>query len=255
VPCPFIVPARSATRWLTAAAVALLCGACGAGGDELSYDSDGVARGVLDLVPHNTEWARSIEPDAVLYRIELRPESPTATAPSSVLYNYYSPGANAFMTATSDPRVPWEGAEPQAWPADQIQPMPLPAVAMDFTEAWEQAKAAGLTKVKSVTLEVQRRFGLVLVVWSLLGTLPQAGEDGVYFNALSKERLLRATLISPPASPLMVEKAMFEYRRALRGKAGIGKSPCEGTGIPIPTSEPAVCFNVESRNYSPPQEE
>ncbi len=234
------------------AATALIA-ACGAGGDAISYDSDGVARGVLDLVPRNTAWARSLEPDAVLYKIELRPESPGATAPSSVLYNFYAPRANAFMTATSDPKVPWEGAEPQYWPLDQIQPMPLPAVAMDFREAWDRARAAGLTNVTSVTLEVQRRFGLVLVVWSLLGKVPQAGEDGVYFNALSKERLLRATLINPPASPLMVEKAMFEYRRALRGKA-TGKSPCYGPGVPIPVQNPVVCFNVDSRDYTAPEE-
>ncbi len=232
----------------------MLVAACGAGGDSISYDSDGIARGVLDLVPHNTEWARSIEPDAVLYRIELRPESPSATAPTSVLYNFYAPRENAFMTATSDPKVPWEGAEPQYWPLDQIQPMPLPAVAMDFREAWDRAGAAGLTQVTSVTLEVQRRFGLVLVVWSLLGKVPQAGEDGVYFNALSKERVLRATLINPPSSQLMVEKAMFEYRRALRGTAATGKSRCSGPGIAIPALHPVVCFNVDSRDYTAPEE-
>jgi len=253
VPYPLTTPARRAARWLTAVAVSVLVAACIDSGDELSYDSDGVARGVLELVPRNTEWARSIEPDAVLYRIELRPESPTATAPSSVLYNFYAPGANAFMTATSDLKVPWEGAEPQYWPLDQIQPMPLPAVALDFREAWDRARDAGLTKVTTVTLEVQRRFGVVLVVWSLLGKVPQAGEDGVYFNALSKERIRRATLINPPASPLMVEKAMFEYRRALRGKA-TGKSPCHGPGIPIPAQLPVVCFNVDSRDYTPPEE-
>lgn len=249
-----IPPARRAARCLTAfAAAAVLAAACGAGGEQLSYDSNGVARGVLGLVARNTEWARSIEEDAVLYRIELRPESPSDRAPSYVLYNFYSPRANVFMTATSDPRVPWEGAEPQDWPVDQIQPMPLPAVAMDFRDAWERAKAAGLTNVTSASLEVQRRFGLALVVWSLIGTLPQAGEGGVYFNALSKERIYRAALISPPESPLMIEKAMFEYRRALRGPQ-TGKSPCRGPGIPIPAQKPVVCFNVESRDYSAPDQ-
>ncbi len=250
--CPLTTPVRRAARWLTAVAVTVLVAACSATGDELSYDSEGVASGVLDLVPRNREWAQSIEPDAVLYRIELRPESPSAKAPSSVLYNFYAPGVNAFMTATSEPKVPWDGAEPQDWPKDQIQPMPLPAVAMDFREAWDRAREAGLTNVTNVTLEVQRRFGVVLVVWSLLGKVPQAGEDGMYFNALSKERILRATLINAPASPLMVEKAMFEYRRALRGKPTT-KSICAGTAIPIPADDPVVCFDVDSREYSQPE--
>lgn len=251
--CVFRLSRHRLRRPRAAAAACLLLVGCGGVVDHLSYDSDGVAKDVLALVDHNTAWARSRESDAVLYRIELRADRPGAAAPAYALYSFYSPKANSFMTATSDPTVPWDGAEPQYWPLDLIPPMPLPAVAMDFREAWRKAQEAGLTNVTTATLEVHRRFGLALVVWSILGQLPKAGEGGVYFDALSKERLYRTALITPPTDPLLIEKSLYEYRRAFRGRFN-GPNTCTGSAIAIPAAKPVVCFDVETRLYQSPRD-
>jgi hypothetical protein len=242
-------------RRVTIAMLALAAlGACRGPVDHLSYDSDGVAKDVLALVAHNTIWARTLEPDAVLYRIELRSDKPGDSAPTYALYSFYAPRANAFMTASSDPKTPWDGAEPQYWPLDALPPLPLPAVPMDFREAWVRARDAGLTNVSSAVLEVQRRFGFPIVVWTLTGQLPGTTDGAVYFNAITKDRIQVSTLVSPPASPLVAEQALFEYRRALRGRGG-RPDACSGPAIAIPAVAPVICFEVGSRTYSPPVDE
>lgn len=232
-------------------AATLLLGGCSGEVTQLSYDADGVARDVLALVAYNTEWARSQQPEAVLYRIELRSDTPSDTAPQYALYSYYAPSTRTFLTATSDPKVPWAGAEPQDWPADQPIPLPLPPIAMDFREAWRKARQAGLTKATSAVLEVNRRTPLPIVTWALAGTMPDVREAGAYFNAITGERVRLTLLADPPMSPTLLEKFTSQYRGALRGNA-VGGTLCSGRSIAIPEAAPVVCYDVPARQYSPP---
>ncbi len=232
----------------------LVVGGCSGEVAQLSYDGDGVAKDVLALVDFNTRWAREQEPEAVLYRIELRSDAPSDTAPQHALYSFYAPSTRTFLTATSDPKVPWDGAEAQDWPADQPVPLPLPHISMDFREAWRKARAAGLTKATSAVLEVNRRTALPLVTWSLVGSMPDVREGGAYFNAITGERVRVTLLADPPMSPTLLEKFTSQYRGALRGNSA-GSPRCSGRSIPIPEVAPAVCFDVPSRQYSPPADE
>jgi hypothetical protein len=236
------------------ASLLLLLSGCGGAVTQLSYDSDGVARDVLALVAYNTQWAREQQPEAVLYRIELRSDAPSDTAPQYALYNFYVPSTRTFLTATSDPTVPWDGAEAQEWPADQPVPLPLPPIPMDFKDAWRKAREAGLTKATSAVLEVNRRTTLPIVTWSLSGTMPDIREGGAYFNALTGDRVRLTLLADPPMSPTLMEKFTAQYRSALRGNSA-GSPRCSGRAIAIPEAAPVVCFDVPSRQYSPPADE
>jgi hypothetical protein len=234
--------------------LALLLLGCGSEVTQLSYDGDGVAMDVLALVPHNTEWARSQQPEAVLYRIELRSDTPSDTAPQYALYSYFAPSTRTFLTATSDPKVPWDGAEAQDWPADQPVPLPLPPIRMDFREAWRKARAAGLTNATSAVLEVNRRTALPIVTWSIVGTMPDVREGGAYFNALTGDRVRLTLLADPPMSPTLLDRFTSQYRSALRGTSA-GSARCSGRSIAIPEAAPVVCYDVPSRQYSPPADE
>ena len=154
---------RFVIHWFAAISMTIALAACVRKPDHLSYDAAGVAQDVLALIPHNTEWARTVQYDAVLYRVELRADGARDGAPTDALYSFYSPGSQVFLTATSDPRTPWEGAEPQDWPAGRRAPMPLPPVAIDFAAAWTQARNAGITKVSSAVLEVNQKNALPIV--------------------------------------------------------------------------------------------
>lgn len=237
-----------AARYAAAAAFALLA-ACKAKVDRLSYDSDGVAKDVLALIPHNDQWARSLQADAVLYRIELRSEAASDSAPAEALYSYYSAGSKTFMTATSDPKIPWAGAEPQDWPADRQPPLPLPPLTLDFKAVWAKAREGGLTKATSAVLEVNQRTMLPIVAWSIAGEMPDMREGGIYFDAVSFERMYHTRLVDPPTSATQLENAMSAYRGALRGDATDGKG-CAGKAIAIPTINPVVCFDLADRSYS-----
>jgi hypothetical protein len=232
----------------------LLLGGCSGEVTQLSYDREGVARDVLALVPYNTEWARAQQPEAVLYRIELRSDTPSDTAPQYALYSYYAPSTRTFLTATSDPKVPWDGAEAQDWPVDQPVPLPLPPIRMDFKDAWRKARAAGLTKATSAVLEVNRRTALPIVTWSIAGLMPDVREGGAYFNALTGDPVRFAVLAEPPMSPTLLDRFTSQYRSALRGNSA-GSARCSGRSIAIPEAAPVVCFDVPSRQYSPPADE
>lgn len=236
-------------RCITAVtAVALLAG-CRGKVEHLSYDSDGVAKDVLALIAHNTAWAQSKQPDAVLYRIELRTETPGEGPPTDALYSYYSSGSQTFMTATSDPRLPWAGAEPQDWPNDRPPPMPLPPITMDFKDVWKLATAAGLKKATNAVLQVNQGSTLPVVVWAINGEAQDIREGGVFFNAVSGMRMLRTTLFDPPAAQLLTDNALSEYRGALRGEA-TGPNGCSGKAVAVPRDNPVVCFDAEARQYS-----
>lgn len=239
----------TAIRGATIAAVVALVVACAGKVDHLSYDSDGVAKDVLALIPHNTEWARTKQADAVLYRIELRSESPSDAAPTEALYSYYSAGSQTFMTATSDQKIPWAGAEPQSWPAGRPAPLPLPPVTMDFKDAWKVAREAGIKAVSNAVLEVNTGNAVPVVLWAINGAATDMREGGIYLNALSGMRLLRTGLFDPPVVPVMVENAVSEYRGALRGTATAAKG-CSGKAVAIPSDNPVVCFDAETRSYS-----
>jgi hypothetical protein len=221
---------------------------CRASPDHLSYDDDGVAQEVLALVPYNTKWARRIAYDAVLYRIELRTGAPGDSVPSEALYTYYSAGTRSFLTATSDPGTPWAGAEPMAWPVRRSAPLPLPSVKIDFKEAWRLASATGIYRVTSAVLEVNRRNGIPIVAWTFTGELSDLRERGVYFDALTGERLYAHTLFDPPTSTRQVEEATSIYRGALRGDIA-QDTKCPKRAIAIPARRPVVCFDVERQRY------
>jgi hypothetical protein len=240
---------RQLVRHITAVAAFAPLLACGGKVEHLSYDGDGVAKDVAALIPFNTAWAQSKQPDAVLYRIELRSETPGEGAPTDALYSYFSAGSRTFMTATSDPRLPWAGAEPQDWPADRPVPLPLPRVTMDFKDVWKLVKAAGMKKVTTAVLEVNRGSAVPVVVWAVNGEAPDIREGGIFYNAVSGVRMLRTGLFDPPASPRMVDNALTEYRAALRGDA-TGPNGCSGKAVAIPAQAPVVCFDAESRQYS-----
>ncbi len=225
-----------------------LCG-CNRAPERLTYD-DGVAHDVLALIAHNTEWAHTIQYDAVLYRIELRTDAPSDAAPTDALYSFFSPGSQVFLTATSDPRTPWEGAEPQAWPTGRRAPLPLPPVTVDFDKAWELARTAGITRVTSAVLEVNQRNALPIVAWSIAGDMRDPREHGVYIDALTGERLYEHTLDEPPVSPASLETAQSRYRGALRGTLR-GSRGCKARSLPVPASGPVVCFDPIRRLYAP----
>lgn len=235
---------------LACLALALLSSGCNQRPERLTYDDEGVAHDVLALIPHNVEWARTIQYDALLYRIELRTDALSDRAPTDALYSFYSPGSHVFLTATSDPRTPWEGAEPQEWPAGQRTPMPLPPVTVDFDRAWQIAHAAGITQVSSAVLDVNQKNGLPLVAWSITGTLRDQRERGVYIDALTGDRLYQHTLDEPPISPTSLETAQSRYRGALRATL-TGTGGCKPTFLPVPASGPVVCFDPVRRVYSP----
>lgn len=241
---------RPVIRWLAAISMAVALLGCKRNPDHLTYDADGVAQGVLAMIPHNTEWARTVQYDAVLYRIELRSDVSGDAAPTDALYSYYSPGSQVFLTATSDPRTPWEGAEPQDWPAGRRPPMPLPPVTIDFRAAWAQARTAGITQVSSAVVEVNQKNALPIVAWSIAGTTRDPREQGIYIDALSGDRLYQHTLAEPPIAPASLETAQSRYRGALRQETR-GSRGCRSKSFPVPAVDPVVCYDPVRRFYSP----
>jgi hypothetical protein len=229
--------------------VALTAG-CTSQPERLTYGSDGVAQDVLALIPFNADWAHTIEYDAVLYRIELRNDTPTDRAPTDAYYSFYSPGSKHFLTATSDPRTPWEGAEPQEWPPQRIAPLPLPRVTVDYPKAWQIARTAGIREVSRAVLEVNQKNTLPIVAWSIMGRMPDQREHGVYIDALTGERLYEHTLDEPPVSAASLEKAQSRYRGALRENRR-DNFGCKAGSLAIPAAEPVVCFDPIRLVYSP----
>ena len=217
---------------------------------QLTYDADSVAQNVLALIPYNTQWARAQEADAVLYRIELRTSSPSSAVPTDALYSFYSPSSQTFMTATSDPKIPWAGADPQPWPADRRPPPPLPAVTLDFAAAWKQAKDAKVEHVTSAVLEVNTRNPLLLTAWSFVGRMPNYQLHGVFINARTGQRLNELALFDVPSSELMVSDMLSEYRGAVRNDAADSQAGCIRPAVPVPAEQSVVCYNVEDRSYS-----
>ncbi len=215
---------------------------------QLTYDADGVAQNVLALIPYNTKWARSKQADAVLYRIELRVS--TGAIPTDALYNFYSPSSRTFMTATSDPKIPWAGAEPQPWPADRPAPPPLPTVTLDFAAAWKQAKEAKIEDVTVAVLEVNTRNPMTLTAWSFLGRMPNSEQHGVFFNAITSQRLNELALFEIPSSGIIVQNAVSEYRGALRNDAKDAGVGCNKPAVAVPAQQSVVCYDVEARAYS-----
>jgi hypothetical protein len=120
---------------------------------------------------------------------------------------------------------------------------------MDFKDVWKLVKAAGMKKVTSAVLEVNRASAVPVVVWAVNGEAPDVREGGIFHNAISGVRILRTGLFDPPASPRMVENALTEYRAALRGDA-TGPNGCSGKAVAIPAAAPVVCFDAEARQYS-----
>jgi len=196
--------------------MAVLKAGCNRQPDHLTWNTDGVAQVMHALISHNVTWARTIQYDALLYRIELRTDRPSDGAPTEAMYSFHSPGSQDFLTATSDPRAPWEGAEPQPWPADQRAPMPLPPVTIDFDAAWKRAHDAGITQVSSAVLDVNTHNALPIVAWSITGAMRDQREHGIYIDALSGDCLYELTLRKPPLSPASLEQAQSRYRAALR---------------------------------------
>ncbi len=240
---------RFVIHWFAAISMTIALAACVRKPDHLSYDAAGVAQDVLALIPHNTEWARTVQYDAVLYRVELRADGARDGAPTDALYSFYSPGSQVFLTATSDPRTPWEGAEPQDWPAGRRAPMPLPPVAIDFAAAWTQARNAGITKVSSAVLEVNQKNALPIVAWSITGTTRDPREQGIYIDALTGDRLYQHTLAEPPIAPASLETAQSRYRGALRQNSQ-GAGGCTSKSFPVPAADPVVCYDPVRRIYS-----
>ncbi len=235
---------------LTALVLAVVAAGCTSQPKRLSYDADGVANEVLALIPFNADWAQTLEYDAVLYRIELRNEAPADRAPTDAFYSFYSPGSQVFLTATSDPRTPWEGAEPQEWPVERRAPLPLPSVTVDYKKAWQIARAAGIRQVTSAVLEVNQKNTLPIVAWSIVGSMADQREHGVYIDALSGERLYEHTLDEPPVSPTTLENAQSRYRGALRADRS-DTAGCKAGSLAIPAAEPVVCFDPIRSVYSP----
>jgi hypothetical protein len=241
---------RRHVRHLAAVVLAALITGCNNQPERLTYGSDGVAQDVLALIPFNVDWAHTIEYDAVLYRIELRNETPTDRAPTDAFYSFYSPGSQTFLTATSDPRTPWEGAEPQEWPPERSAPLPLPPVTVDYPKAWQIARNAGIRQVTRAVLEVNQKNTLPIVAWSIMGNMQDQREHGVYIDALSGERLYEHTLDEPPVSPATVENAQSRYRGALRANRR-DNFGCKAGSLAIPAAEPVVCFDPIRLVYSP----
>ncbi|MBC7562632.1 MAG: hypothetical protein H7305_06910 [Gemmatimonadaceae bacterium] len=233
---------------LLAIAAAVTLAACGpTRPDHVSFDDTGIAQNVLALVPHATSWARSERTDAVLHRIELR-AMPGAEPPTEVLYSFFSHSSRAFMTATSDPTLPWSTAEPQDWPETRPMPMPLPPVTIDFATVWKQAKALGIWNVSSAVLEVNTRNAAPYVFWSINGDTKDFRERGLYFDALTGERLYAHTVLEPTTSTEQVEAVTSRYRGALRGTM-TGLNGCKDKAIGVPSADPVVCFDPQRRIY------
>lgn len=228
---------------------AMLLVACGRSqADHVTFDEAGVAQDVLALVPRATAWARAERTDAVLYRIELRAMPGVDGAPSEVLYNFFSHSSRAFMTATSDPKLPWATAEPQDWPDTRPMPMPLPPVTIDFATVWKQAKAIGIGNVTSALLEVNTRNSMPYVLWSIAGDTKDFREPGLYFDALTGERLYAHLVHEPTTSAVQVEAVTSRYRGALRGNV-TGLNGCKDKAIGVPSASPVVCYDVQYRVY------
>ncbi|MES3034782.1 MAG: hypothetical protein V4813_12360 [Gemmatimonadota bacterium] len=240
---------RPVIRWFALCSLFVALAACTRKPDHLTYDGSGVAQDVLALIPHNTEWARTVQYDAVLYRVELRADPAGDGAPTDALYSFYSPGSQVFLTATSDPRTPWEGAEPQDWPVARRPPMPLPPVAIDFAAAWTQARNAGITRVSSAVLEVNQRNALPIVAWTITGSTRDPREQGIYIDALTGDRLYQHTLAEPPVSPASLETAQSRYRGALRAGTR-GSGGCAAKSFPVPATDAVVCYEPVRRIYS-----
>ena len=217
---------------------------------QLTYDADGVAQNVVALIPYNTKWARSKQADAVLYRIELRTSGTSGPAPTDALYSFYSPSSRSFMTATSDPKIPWAGAEPQPWPADRPPPPPLPTVTLDFAAAWRQATEAKVEQVTAGVLEVNSRNPIPVAAWSFMGRMPNFEQHGVFINAITGQRLNELALFDVPSSGIMVQNAIAEYRGALRNDAPDTAGGCTRPAVRVPAENSVVCYDVEARTYS-----
>ena len=228
----------------------LLLAACSGPPDHLTYDADGVAQDVLALIPYNTAWAQRRVRDAVLHRIVLRADTPSDRPPTEVLYNFYAPRRKAILTATSDPAVPWSSSEPINLPPDHLPPLPLPPVRIDFREAWRLARAAGISRVSSAVLEVNQRNGVPVVAWTIAGDMPDLRERGVYFDALTGERLYAHTLFDPPTTAAQVEGAISTYRGALRGDV-TQDAKCPKRFVPVPSRRPVTCVDVTTGAYAP----
>jgi hypothetical protein len=232
--------------------------ACSAAPEKLSYDGDGVAKDVLALIPFNTTWARTKFPDAMLYRIELRNDSAQADGPPTVaLYSFFSPGSRQFLTASSEPSIPWSGNEPQAWPSERPAPAPLPPVTLDFRDAWKKARESGVTNVSSAVLEVNGMNALPHVAWSVLGAMKDIRQRGVFLNALSGERLNGLELTEPPTSPVQSEMALTSIRNAFErsltrtqtdGASRPGR--CVGTAVPISAESGFRCYDFATHAFT-----
>jgi hypothetical protein len=245
---------RSASRTVRRSALALMLLATASCGrkdpSQMTYDADGVAQNVLALIPYNTRWARTKHADAVLYRIELRTTSASGTVPTDALYSFYSPSSRTFMTATSDPKIPWAGAEPQAWPVDRPAPPPLPTVTLDFAAAWKQAKEAKVEQVTAGVLEVNTHNPMMLTAWSFVGRMPNFEQHGVFFNAITGQRINELALFDIPSSDMLVQNALSEYRGALRNDTTDTAVGCTKPAVRVPAVQSVVCYDVQARTYS-----
>jgi hypothetical protein len=259
VPAPQDFVFRTASRTIARAVVSLtlptLAACTSKPPTHLTYDADSVATNVLALIAYNTEWARTNQADAVLYRIELRSDGASDTAPTEALYSFYSPGSSTFMTATSDPKIAWAGAEPQPWPADRAAPAPLPRITLDFADAWRQAKAAKISHVTRAVLEVNSGNAVPVNTWSILGQMPRIDEQGVFFNAISGKRINGRLLTEEPSTPRYIDDAIAEYRGALRENSPGSTVGCNGGAVRVPAERSVACYNVVARLYTelPPQ--
>jgi hypothetical protein len=235
-----------------------LAAGCSSQPEKLSYDGDGVAKDVLALIPFNTAWARTKFPDAMLYRIELRNDSAQADGPPNVaLYSFFSPGSRQFLTASSEPSIPWSGNEPQAWPNNRPAPAPLPPVTLDFRDAWRKAREAGVTNVSSAVLDVNLMNALPHVAWSVLGTMKDIRQRGVFFSALTGNRLNGLELTEPPTSPVQAEIALTTIRAAFERSlpkpqtdSAAPRSRCVGTAVPVSAQAGFRCYDFAARAYS-----
>lgn len=232
-----------------AIAAAMVLAGCGSTQvDHVTFDEAHVAQDVLALLPRATTWARSQRMDAVIYRIELRPIPGVDGAPSEVLYNFFSHSSRAFMTATSDPHLPWATAEPQDWPSARPMPMPLPPVTIDFATIWTRATAVGIWNVTSAVLEVNTRNTMPYVLWSIAGDTKDFRERGLYFDALTGERLYAHAVHEPATSAEQVEAVSSRYRGALRGNV-TGPNGCKDKAIGVPSAQPVVCYDAHNRTF------
>lgn len=237
---------RHSTRCMVLALTAL---SCTSRDQSVTYSENGVAQNVLAMIPYATSWANGVHADAVLYRIEVRSDTPSDKAPAQVLYSFYSPSDASYMTGTSEPTLAWSGAESQPWPASRPVPLPLPTVRLDFSAVWTTLRTTGISAVSSAALEVNQRNAAPVVAWTVLGQMKDMRESGVYLNALSGDRLYGHTLFEPPTVESQLDKAVSEYRGALRGDATESRG-CPASSVAVPTNDPVICFDVRTRRYS-----